>query len=252
MLLLHSQKTKMFKKLLNRQFSTNVTKAAVCESLNKPLIYRDWDLGSLPSDQMKIEVVAAGINFGDLLQCQGKYQEKLDPPFVCGMEFAGRIVEIGSQVKPGRFSLGDRVICIGQRGFAKHAIVPPSSVILLPRNLPESLDLSEAAALVVSYGTAYLALTSQGRVKPGESVFITAAAGGVGLASVELARCVLFILLSQPLREYGARVIAAAGSDDKVQLAISKGGPDATGFNYTGCDAKTFRSKLKDVAGSSE
>lgn len=174
--------------MLFRRFSTNITKAAVCENLTKPLIYRDWDLGVLPSDHVKIEVVAAGINFGDLLQCQGKYQEKLDPPFVSGMEFSGRIVEVGSQVKPGKFSVGDRVICIGQRGFAKHAIVPPSSLIPLPRNLPEYLDLAEAAALVVSYGTAYLALTSQGKVKPGESVLITAAAGGVGLACVELAR----------------------------------------------------------------
>jgi NADPH:quinone reductase len=175
-------------KLIFRHFSSNLTKAAVCEALNKPLVYRDWDLGILPPDQVKIEVVAAGINFGDLLQSQGKYQEKLDPPFVSGMECAGRIIEIGSQVKPGKFLIGDRVICIGQKGFAKHAMVPPASIIPLPRSLPESTDLAEAAALLVSYGTAHLALTSQGKLKAGESVLITAAAGGVGLASVELAR----------------------------------------------------------------
>lgn len=174
--------------LMKRRFFSNLTKAAVCESLNKPLVYRDWDLGVLPPDQVKIEVVAAGINFGDILQAQGKYQEKQDPPFVSGMECAGRIVEIGSQVKSGKFSIGDRVICIGQRGFAKHAFVPPASVIPLPSSLPQNVDLAEAAALLVSYGTAHLALTSQGRLKAGESVFVTAAAGGVGLATVELAR----------------------------------------------------------------
>lgn len=176
------------KMLMKRRFFSNLTKAAVCESLNKPLVYRDWDLGVLPPDQVKIEVVAAGINFGDILQAQGKYQEKQDPPFVSGMECAGRIVEIGSQVKAGKFSIGDRVICIGQRGFAKHAFVPPASVIPLPSSLPQNVDLAEAAALLVSYGTAHLALTSQGRLKAGESVFVTAAAGGVGLATVELAR----------------------------------------------------------------
>jgi NADPH:quinone reductase len=178
--------------MILRRFSSNITKAAVCEALNKPLVYRNWDLGPLPPDQVKIEVVAAGINFGDLLQTQGKYQEKLEPPFVSGMECAGRIIEIGSQVKPGKFLVGDRVICIGQKGFAKHAMVPPSSVIPLPRDLPQSTDLAEAAALLVSYGTAHLALTSQGRLKEGESVLITAAAGGVGLASVELARFSVF------------------------------------------------------------
>ena len=189
----------MFKKLIsNRSFSfffpsrlssfSTITKAAVCENLGKPLVYRDWDLGPLPSGSVKIEVSAAGINFGDILQCQGKYQEKLDPPFISGFECAGRIVEIDTNVKGNKLQIGDRVVCVGQKGFAKHIYSPASAVIPIPRNLPENIDLAEAAALLVSYGTAHLALTSQGRLKAGETVLITAAAGGVGLACVELAR----------------------------------------------------------------
>jgi NADPH:quinone reductase len=160
--------------------------AAVCEKLGQPLVYRAWDIGAVSPKTVKIQVAAAGINFGDILQCQGKYQEKLDPPFVSGFECAGTVVEVGEDVK--NVKLGDRVICIGQKGFAQHVIAPSTNIIPLPRSLPSSVDLAEAAALIASYGTAYLGLTSQGRVKAGETVLITAAAGGVGLASVDLAR----------------------------------------------------------------
>ena len=140
-----------------------------------------------PAGYLKIAVAGAGVNFGDILQCQGKYQEKRNPPFVPGMECSGRVIEVGEGVSTD-VVVGDRVVCLGQGVFASHAVVPATSSFVLPRHLPETIDLSEAAALLVSYGTAHLALTSSGRAKPGETVLITAASGGVGLACVELAR----------------------------------------------------------------
>lgn len=191
----------MFLKLFQRRYfssnsNRNITKAVICESLSKPLVYKDYDLGPLPSGSVKIEVAAAGINFGDILQCQGKYQEKAEPPFIPGFECSGTIVEIDSNVKSnGKLQVGDRVVCTGQRAFSKHLYAPASNVVPLPRNLPDNIDLAEAAALLVSYGTAHLALTSQGRLKSGETVLITAAAGGVGLACVELARFTNFYFI---------------------------------------------------------
>ena len=83
-----------------------------------------------------------------------------------------------------------KVICVSSKGgsFAKHMVTPAKSVIPLPRNLPSSVNLQDAAALLVSYGTAHMGLTAKGRLRPGETVLITAAAGGVGLAAVEIAR----------------------------------------------------------------
>eukprot|EP00602_Paraphysomonas_sp_CaronLab_P001316 CAMPEP_0185025264 /NCGR_PEP_ID=MMETSP1103-20130426/8286_1 /TAXON_ID=36769 /ORGANISM="Paraphysomonas bandaiensis, Strain Caron Lab Isolate" /LENGTH=354 /DNA_ID=CAMNT_0027558417 /DNA_START=35 /DNA_END=1099 /DNA_ORIENTATION=+ len=214
--------------------------AAVCEGLSSPLVYRDIDTGAtspLAKGTLKISVIAAGINFGDILQCQGKYQEKQEPPFVPGMEYVGKVIEVGPGVDSNNIEVGDRVICLGTGGFAEEAIVPAQGAFRIPRDLPESIDVTEAAGLLVSYGTAHLALTSRGNIQKGETVLVTAAAGGVGLASVELAQAM------------GARVIAAAGSDEKVEIAVAKGGPSALGFNYAGCDGKEFRSKLKEVAG---
>jgi len=219
-------------------FSTK-TKAIVCTALGQPLVFdENWDIGSPKTNQVKIEVVASGINFADVLQIQGLYQEKMTTPFVSGMECAGYIREIGPDTKTN-LKCGDPVICVTSTGgtFARHLISSTRQVIPLPDPLPTSVDLADAAALLVSYGTAHMALTARGRVSAGETVLVTAAAGGVGLAAVEIAR------------NLGANVIVAAGSDEKVQLALSRAGSGATGFNYSGCDGKKFREKLKEVSG---
>ena len=162
------------------------SKAAICQDIGQPLSYDNWDMGSPSKGCIKIKVAGAGINFGDILQCQGKYQEKRDPPFVPGMECSGTVVEVGDGVSS--IQIGDRVVSLGQGAFADFACVPAAGSFVLPRNLPASADLTEAAALLVSYGTAHLALTSSGRAKAGDTVLITASSGGVGLACVELAR----------------------------------------------------------------
>jgi NADPH:quinone reductase len=160
--------------------------SAICKEINKPLDYGEWQIGPTPAGHVKIKIAGAGINFGDILQCQGKYQEKREPPFVPGMECSGTVLEVGAGVE--KIEVGDRVICFGQGVFSSHAIIAAPSVVSLPRSLPPSVDLAEASALLVSYGTAHMALTSSGRAKAGETVLITAASGGVGLACVELAR----------------------------------------------------------------
>lgn len=209
--------------------------AAVCRAIGERLVYEtDWAVGRAGKGEVRIKVAAAGVNFADLLKTRGQYQEKSDPPFVPGNEVAGEICEVGDAV--GHLAVGDRVICLNRGGaYSSECVADARTCIKLPAEKP-SLDLCEAAALLVNYGTAHLALTSRGGLQPGESVMVTAAAGGVGLATVELAR------------KLGAgRIIAAAGSEAKLALARGKGA-DA-GVVYSGLDGKAFRAALKEAAG---
>ena len=210
--------------------------AAVCEALGERLVHRtDWKVGPPGRGQLRIRVAAAGVNFADLLKTRGQYQEKAEPPFVPGNELAGEVSEVGDGVEG--FSLGDRIICLNRGGaYASDCVADAATCLKLPDG--PSVDLGEAAALLVNYGTAHLALTSRGQLQPGESVLVTAAAGGVGLAAVELA-----------LKLGARRVIAAAGSDAKLAVASDKGADAACGINYTGLDGKAFRAALKEAAG---
>ena len=208
--------------------------AAVCTAIGERLVYQDWTVAPARKGEVKIKVAAAGVNFADLLKTRGQYQEKADPPFVPGNEVAGEVCEIGDGVRG--LAIGDRVICLNRGGaYATECVADARTCVKLPADKP-ALDLCEAAALLVNYGTAHLALTSRGELQSGESVMVTAAAGGVGLATVELAN------------KLGASmVVAAAGSEAKLELARGKGA-DA-GINYTGLDGKAFRTALKEAAG---
>lgn len=155
----------------------------------------------------RIEVEGADVNFADILQCQGQYQVKLDPPFVPGMGVAGRIVESG----PGcSLAVGQRVVG-STRGpwgaFAEHAFVAPDDV----HPLPDAVSGVEAAGLHVTYGTAWFALHQRGQLAPGESVLVLAGAGGVGSAAIQMAKA------------HGCWVLAAAGGPDKVEVCRQLG-----------------------------
>lgn len=117
------------------------------------------------------------------------------------------------------------------------AVADASSCIHIPKDAP--VDLAEGAALLVNYGTAHLALSTRCRMAEGETVLVTAAAGGVGLASVELA-----------LRMGAGRVIAACGSEEKLDVAVEKGA-GREGVNYGGMGGAEFRARLREVAGKS-
>ncbi|KAF9029022.1 NAD(P)-binding protein [Hymenopellis radicata] len=168
------------------------------------------------ANELLVDVYSAGLNFFDILQCQGKYQNKPPLPFVGGAEFAGRIshnspIPAGCPYKPG-----DRVFGATQGAFAEKATVPWINVL----RLPDALTYNQGAGLYVTWPTSYEALVGRAELKPGEWVLVTAAAGGVGIAAVQLAKVL------------GAKVIAAAGSEEKLQVAKEYGGADYT-VNYS-------------------
>lgn len=163
--------------------------------------------------EVLVEIKAASLNFPDLLIVQDKYQFKPPLPFVPGSEFAGIVATLGPDVKDLR--VGQRVACIGGTGgFATHALA--TGTACLP--LPDGFELADAAAFLVTYATSWHALLDRGALRAGETVLVLGAAGGVGTAAIQVAKA------------SGARVIAAAGSDDKCELCRTLGA-DAT-INY--------------------
>lgn len=223
--------------LLRRPCRKLHTVAAVCEHLGMPLVYRQWDLGPTPPGHVKIRVAATGVNYAEILQVKGKYQEKQEPPFVPGNECAGEVCEVGANCEDSGMQVGDRVICLSRGGaYASHTVARWQSCVPLGRcPAVAAADLDEAAALMVAYGTAHLALVRRANVQKGQTLLVTAAAGGVGLACVQLAR------------QMGLRVIAACGSEEKLRIAQEHGAEPA-GINY-GPSSQDFRTQLKEAAG---
>lgn len=149
--------------------------------------------------QVRIKVHAASLNFPDLLTVQNKYQVKPPLPFVPGSEFSGVVEAAGEGVR--HLKVGDRVATIGVAGgFASHACVDAAAVMALPAGF----DLDDAAAFAFTYGTSHHALIDRAALRAGETVLVMGAAGGVGSAAVQIAKAA------------GARVIAAASTDDKT------------------------------------
>lgn len=162
--------------------------------------------------ELLVRVEAAALNFSDLLMIDEHYQIRPPRPFVPGQEVAGTVVAAGPKTT---VTAGARVTSkVFWGGFAEYAIVRDDMAV----PMPDSLDAVHAAALPVVYPTAIVALTESTRLAPGETVLVHAAAGGVGLASVQVARSL------------GARVIATAGSDEKCRIALQHGAEHA--INY--------------------
>lgn len=180
----------------------------------------------LPTPQPKagevlVEIKAASLNFPDLLIVQNKYQIKPPLPFVPGAEYAGVIAAVGPDVQ--HLKVGQSVACLsGTGGFGTHTIAPAALCLPLPPGFPHA----DAAAFIMTYATSHHALVDRGQVKAGETVLVLGAAGGVGTAAIQIAKTL------------GARVIAAASSDDKCELCRSIGA-DAT-INYS-------REKLREA-----
>lgn len=196
------------------------------------------DLGSLRVDdiesppmgpgQVRIGVKAAGVNFPDILMCEGKYQVKPPVPFIPGLEVAGVVKDVGagiSHVKPG-----DRVLAFARLagGFAEEIVLPGG--IVTP--IPDAMDFETAAAFTVAYGTAQFALEYRGHLKPGETLVVLGATGGVGLAAIECGKLA------------GARVIAAAGGAEKLALAKEYGADDVVDYR-----AENLRDRLRELTG---
>ncbi|HEX5378497.1 MAG TPA: NADPH:quinone oxidoreductase family protein [Phenylobacterium sp.] len=177
--------------------------------------------------EVLIRVRASAVNFPDLMQTRGEHQHKPQLPFTPGMELAGEIVALGDGVEG--WKVGDAVAG-GSRtgGFAEYAVSP---ALALHRK-PPSMSFGQAAGYHVAYLTAYVALVRRAQVEPGEWVLVHGAAGGVGLACVDLARLL------------GCKVIAASASDDKLAVIAAEYAPDAT-VNVT----RGFKDRVKEITG---
>jgi NADPH2:quinone reductase len=198
--------------------SGNVThRAVLCSEFGPPerLAIADLPRGELASGTVRVSVKAAGINFPDWLMVQGLYQYKPDLPFVPGMEAAGVISEIASDVRS--LSQGNKVMVRMRAGaFAEEAVVPAEHI--LP--LPSTFSFEEGATFLAAHTTAYHALKTRAETRPGQLLLVLGAAGGVGLAAVQIGKVL------------GARVIAAASTERKLALAQQMGADEI--LNYTG------------------
>lgn len=187
---------------------------------------------ALGKGQVRIGVKAAGVNFPDILMAEGKYQVKPELPFVPGLEAAGVVLECApgvNHVKPG-----DRVMAFARKGgaFAEELVVPGG--IVTP--IPDSMNFVTAAAFPVAYGTAHFALEYRGRLKPGETLVVLGAAGGVGVAAIEVGKLM------------GARVIAAARGEEKLAIAREHGADEV--IDYDAEDLKERIRALTDGKGA--
>lgn len=204
-------------------------RAVLCKELGPPesLVVEEVPSPEVGPKQVLIKVGGCGVNFPDTLIIQGKYQIKPELPFSPGGEVAGEIIKAGDDV--ANVKVGDRVIAMcGYGGFAEEMVIDADRVF----TIPDEMDLVTASGFVLTYGTSYHALKQRANIKPGETLLVLGAAGGVGLAAVELGKAM------------GAKVIACASTAEKLALAKEHGADEL--INYTEVDLKD---KVKELTG---
>ena len=196
-------------------------KAVLCKVFGLPdsLVVEEIDALTPAAGEVVVSVKACGVNFPDTLIVQGKYQFKPPFPFSPGGEVAGVVRALGDGVS--NVKVGDAVIAfIGWGGFAEEVRCPAAQVMPIPAGTPFPL----AASFVLAYGTSYHALKDRGQLKAGETLLVLGAAGGVGLAACEIGKAL------------GARVIAAASSDEKLAICRQHGADEL--INYSSSDLR--------------
>ncbi|MEL6653883.1 MAG: NADPH:quinone oxidoreductase family protein [Bacteroidota bacterium] len=202
-------------------------KAVLCKSWGPPesLTLEEITSPSPGKGQVVISVKACGVNFPDTLIIEGKYQFKPEFPFSPGGEVAGVVKEVGEGVK--HLKVGMPVFCLtGWGGFAEEVVA--DAKVTFPA--PPQMDFVTASAITMTYGTSYHALKDRARIKKGETLLVLGAAGGVGLAAVQLGALM------------GAKVIAAASTDEKLAFCRENGAQET--INYRTEDLK---SRLKEL-----
>jgi len=207
-------------------------KAVLCHSFGPPENLSAADIPSPPLEdgQVRIAVRACGVNFPDALMIQGLYQFKPAFPFSPGLEVAGDIIEVAADVN--ELAVGARVMATMMfGGFAEEVVVPAATV--LP--MPDGMSYEQGAGFCLAYGTSHIALTHRARLQANETLLVLGAAGGLGLTAVELGKII------------GARVIAAASSPAKLELARSYGADDT--ILYTGENLRDRLNALTDGRG---
>jgi len=208
-------------------------RALVCKEYGPPeSLVIEEHLDPVPGKgEIVVDVEAAGINFPDVLSIAGQYQVKTPTPFVPGNESAGIICAVGADVK--QFAVGDRVIINSSGGaFAEKCVADVHATI----PLPEDLSFEQGAGFTVTYGTSYHALNQSANLQAGETLLVLGAAGGVGITAVEIGKAM------------GARVIAAASSDEKLEFAKSAGADEL--INYSEVPLKETVKELTDGKGA--
>ncbi|AEI47536.1 NADPH:quinone oxidoreductase family protein [Runella slithyformis] len=204
-------------------------KALLCQQYGPPesLVMEELPDLQAQNNQVVISVKACGVNFPDTLIIQGKYQFKPSFPFSPGGEVAGIVKEAGENVT--HLKAGDNVFAMpGWGGFAEQLVVEANRVF----KMPPGMDYNVAASLMYTYGTSYHALKDRAQLRAGETLLVLGAAGGVGLAAVNLGKIM------------GAKVIAAASSDEKLALCKEYGADGL--INYT---TEDLRERLKALTG---
>ena len=212
-------------------------KALQCVELGGPekLVVNDVADPEIAEDHIIIEVKSASVNFPDVLMIQGLYQFQPPLPFIPGGESAGVVIEIGNGVEG--FNIGDKVFAAtGVGGICEKILAHKNNV----RPIPENMDFEIAAALSVTYGTSIYALKQRANLKAGETLLVLGASGGVGLATVQLGKAI------------GAKVIAAASTQEKVDICIENGADE--GFVYPSGNLdrdqqKELSNKIKELTG---
>ncbi len=212
-------------------------RALQCTELGGPdkLEINEVESPSAIPGNVVIDVKSGSINFPDVLMIQGLYQYQPPLPFTPGGESAGIISEIGEGVT--KFKVGDKVFAMtGTGAFAEKILAHEGSCTIIP----DSMDFDSAAALSMTYGTSLYALKQRANIQPGETLLVLGASGGVGIAAIELGKAM------------GAKVIAAASTQDKIDMCMAHGADE--GFIYPSGNLdrdqqKQLSNKIKELTG---
>lgn len=203
-------------------------RAAVCKEYGSPpgsVVVDEVDAPTAGPGQVVVDVAACGVNYPDVLMLEDKYQFKPGLPFTPGGEIAGTVSALGDGVTG--LAVGDRVAAVcGWGGMAEQVAVGAGAVV----PVPDGVDLTVAAGFLTTYGTSHYALADRAQLQPGETLLVLGAAGGVGTATIELGK------------KMGARVIAAASTDEKLALCREVGADEVV--NYGSGD---LRAQLKEL-----
>jgi NADPH2:quinone reductase len=190
-------------------------------------LVEDWPEPEVGEHDVLVRVRAAGLNFPDVLIIQGKYQFQPELPFIPGNECSGEIEAVGAAVT--RFKVGDKVIsAAGTGAFCERIVANENAVFPMPR----SLSFEQAAGVSITYFTSYYALKQRANLQPGETMLVLGAAGGVGTTAIELGKLM------------GAKVIAAASSEEKLELCRKLGADEVINYSTT-----SLKDAVKELTG---
>ncbi len=204
-------------------------KAVICKQWGPPeqLVVEEVPTREPGAGEVRIRIHAASVNFPDVLIIQNKYQFKPELPFTPGSEGAGEVISVGAGVT--HVKAGDRVLAnTGTGSFAQEMIAPAGKVVLMP----QGMSFETAAAFTLTYGTSWHAIKDRAAIRPGETMLVLGAAGGVGISAIEIGKAL------------GARVIAAASSDEKLKVCRDHGADET--INY---ETEDLREGIKRTTG---